>query len=104
MENKKELEQLFDNNFDCYANVDKNQSCLPNWYNDEETPAMTKETFVKLMSNPNKYKYYYLKDGDIIKEGDEYEDEEDDYLWKKSSDCIGHSFDVKHYLRTRRKL
>lgn len=29
-----ELGQIFENNFDCYADVDKNKSCLPNWYDD----------------------------------------------------------------------
>ena len=46
----KELGQLFENNFDCYADVDREQSCLPNWYKDENTMAMTKEKFIEVVS------------------------------------------------------
>lgn len=47
---EKKLEIIFENNFDCYAYVDKNNSCLPNWYNDEDTMAMTKEKFLEVVS------------------------------------------------------
>lgn len=45
-----ELGQLFENNFDCYADFDKTKACLPNWYCNEDTMAMTKEKFIEVVT------------------------------------------------------
>lgn len=43
------LGQTFDNNFDCYADVDRTKACLPNWYKDKDTLAMTKGKFIEVV-------------------------------------------------------
>jgi hypothetical protein len=46
-----DLSTIFENNFDCYADVDRKHSCLPNWYKDENTMAMTKEKFIEVVND-----------------------------------------------------
>jgi hypothetical protein len=48
---KQNLEQLFENNFDCYAEYDKNGAEMPECFADKAAMAMTKEKFVELASN-----------------------------------------------------
>jgi len=44
-----DLGQIFENNFDCYADVDKTKAALPNWYEDKDTMAMTKDKFIEVV-------------------------------------------------------
>lgn len=45
------LGEIFENNFDCYADVDTYHACMPNWYKNEDTMAMTKDKFIEVVNN-----------------------------------------------------